>query len=164
MKLNVLIAATGLVCGSLLCGPALAQTDASLVDGDWIGKGSFQLGPDIQACSEIKMKFIGTATLYGVRDESVVCEGFKQAFPMNNDFAVKGNGEVYYLDQKVGGIVGNRLTVLVPGKDQLGNEFILRREGDLLYYNEVASKPGQAPEFGMVAIMKKDPNPGGTRP
>jgi hypothetical protein len=159
VKLTLLLAAMSVVCGS-----AFAQTDAGMVDGDWIGKGSFQLGPSILACDEIKMKFVGTRSLYGVRDGSVVCERLKRAFPMNDDFDIKSNNEIYYKDQKVGSIVDNRLVVLVPGDDEIATEFTLRREGDLLYYNEVARKPGQPPVFGMVAIMKKDLSAGAAQP
>ncbi|PPQ29679.1 hypothetical protein [Rhodopila globiformis] len=153
MKRHVLLA---LVC--LGCSPALAQTGAGMVDGDWIGKGAFQLGPTVLACSEIRMKFVGTSTLYGVRDGSIVCESQTQNFPMHDDFEVKPDNEVYYKNQKVGRITGDRLVVLVPGPNDVGTEFTLRREGDLLYYNEVARKPGQPPMFGMVAIMQKDRN------
>jgi hypothetical protein len=159
MKRHFLIAAM-----SLMCGPAFAQTGASLVDGDWIGKGSFQLGPGIMACNEIRMKFVGTATLYGVRDGSIVCEAMKQNYPMNDDFEVKPNNDVYYKGQKVGSIVHNKLVVLVPGQDNVDTEFTLRREGELLYYNEVARKAGHPPVFGMVAIMRKNPDAGAARP
>jgi hypothetical protein len=159
MKRHILLAAA-----SLACSPAIGQTGASLVDGDWIGKGAFQLGPTVIACSEIKMKFVGTSSLYGVRNGSVICESLKRDFPMNDDFEVKPDNDVYYKNQKVGGITGDRLVVLVPGPGDVGTEFTLRREGDLLYYNEVARKPGQPPVFGMVAIMQKDRNAGGGQP
>jgi hypothetical protein len=58
MKRHLLLATL-----SLMGAPAFAQTGAGLVDGDWIGKGSFQLGPTVLACSEIRMKFVGTASL-----------------------------------------------------------------------------------------------------
>src|SRR4051812_38180835 len=115
MKLSVLLVAI-----SMAGDPALAQTGASLVDGDWVGKGSFQLGPSILSCSEIKMKFVGTPDLYGVRDGSVVCETLKRAFPMNDDFEVRSNNDVYYKGRKVGSIVDDRLVVLVPGQDDIG--------------------------------------------
>jgi hypothetical protein len=159
MKLGFLFAAMCLASGS-----AFAQTGATSVNGDWIGKGSFQYGPDILACSEIKMKFVGTPVIFGVRDGSFVCESSTQAFPMNDDFDVKSNNDVYYKGQHVGAIVSNKLTVLVPGPDETGTEFTLRREGELLFYNEVSGKPGQPPVFGMVAIMKQDPNAGTTKP
>ena len=149
---------------SVACGPAFGDTGASPVDGDWIGKGSFQLGSDILTCAEIKMKFVGTPKLFGVRDGSLICESITQAFPMNDDFDVEPNNDVYYKGQHVGNIIGNRLTVLVPGPDESGTEFTLRREGELLFYNEVSGKPGQPPVFGMVAIMKKDPSPRPVRP
>lgn len=152
MKRHCLLAAMSMACGS-----ALAQTDAGLADGDWIGNGSFQMGSDILACSEIKMKFVGTPVLFGVRDGSMVCGSINQAFPMHNDFAVKPDKDIYYDDQRVGNIAGNRLVVLVPGKDGIGSEFVLRREGDFLFYTEVSGKPGEPPVFGMVAILKKDP-------
>nr|WP_294501105.1 hypothetical protein [uncultured Rhodopila sp.] len=155
MKLSFLFVAI-----SVACGPAFAQGGASQVDGDWIGKGSFQMGADILACSEVKMRFAGTPVLFGVRDASFACESFKQAFPMNDDFEVKANNDVFHAGAKIGAIAGNKLTVLVPGKDEVGTEFTLRREGDFLYYNEVSRAPGQPPVFGMVAIMQKDPNAG----
>jgi hypothetical protein len=142
---------------SMVCGSALAQTDARLADGNWIGTGSFQIGPDILACSEIKMKFVGTPALFGVRDGSMACGSLNQAFPMHNDFDVRPNDEIYYQDQRVGNIAGNTLVVLVPGKDGIGSEFVIRREGDFLYYTEISGKPGEPPVFGMVAILKKDP-------
>jgi hypothetical protein len=159
MRLGFLFAAMCMASGS-----AFAQTGATLVNGDWVGKGSFQLGSDILACSEIKMKFDGTATLYGVRDGSIICESTTQAFPMHDDFDVRPNNDVYYKGQHVGSIAGNKLTVLVPGPDETGTEFTLRREGDLLFYNEVSGKPGQAPAFGMVAIMKQDPHAAAAKP
>jgi hypothetical protein len=116
------------------------------------------MGADILACTEVKMKFVGTSAIFGVRDASFACESFKQAFPMNDDFEVTGNDDVYYKGTKIGAITGTRLTVLVPGKDEVGTEFTLRREGDFLYYNEVSRAPGQPPVFGMVAILQKDPN------
>jgi hypothetical protein len=153
MKLTIL-----LVVISFGATPALAQTGASPVDGDWIGKGSFQMGGEILACTEVKMKFAGTPAIFGVRDASFACESFKQAFPMNDDFEVRPGGDVYYNGAKIGSVTATGLTVLVPGKDQVGTEFTLRREGDFLYYNEVSRAPGQPPVFGMVAIMQKDPN------
>jgi hypothetical protein len=75
---------------------------------------------------------------------------------MNDDFQVKPNDDVYYKDRKVGSIAGNRLGYTVTGPDGVDIEYTLRREGELLYYHEVASKPGQPPVFGMVAIMKRD--------
>lgn len=155
MKLSILFAAIGLA-GT----PAFAQTGATPVDGDWIGKGSFQMGADILTCTEVKMKFVGNASTFGVRDASFACESFRQAFPMNDDFEVRPNDEVYYKGAKIGAVAGTKLTVLVPGKDAVGTEFTLRREGDFLYYNEVSRAPGQPPVFGMVAIMQKDPNAG----
>jgi hypothetical protein len=155
MKLSILLAAIGLAAT-----PAFAQTGAAPVDGDWIGKGSFQMGADILACTEVKMKFVGTSVIFGVRDASFACESFKQAFPMNDDFEVRANDDVFYKGTKIGAVTGNKLTVLVPGKDEVGTEFTLRREGDFLYYNEVSRAPGQPPVFGMVAIMQKDPNAG----
>jgi hypothetical protein len=153
MKLSVLLAAV-----SLFATPAFAQSGASPIDGDWIGKGSFQMGGDVLACTEIKMKFVGTAAIFGVRDASFACESFKQAFPMNDDFEVRPNDDIYYKGAKIGAVTGTGLSVLVPGKDAVGTEFTLRREGDFLYYNEVSRAPGQPPVFGMVAIMQKDPN------
>jgi hypothetical protein len=158
MKLNVLLAAI-----SLAATPALAQTGASPVDGDWIGKGSFQIGGDILACTEIKMKFVGTPAIFGVRDASFACESFKQAFPMNDDFEVRPGDDVYFKGARIGSVTATGLTVLVPGKDQVGTEFTLRREGDFLYYNEVSRAPGQPPVFGMAAIMRKDPNAGASQ-
>ena len=158
MRLSVLLAAI-----TLSGTPAFAQTGATPVDGDWIGKGSFQMGGDILACTEVKMKFVGTAVTFGVRDASFACESFKQAFPMNDDFEVKANDDVYYKGTKIGAVTGTRLTVLVPGKDEVGTEFTLRREGDFLYYNEVSRAPGQPPVFGMVAIMHRDPAAGASQ-
>jgi hypothetical protein len=153
MKLGILLAAMSLASVS-----AFAQTGATPVDGDWIGKGSFQMGADILGCTEVKMKFVGNPAIFGVRDASFACESFKQAFPMNDDFEVRPNDDVYYKGSKIGAVSGTGLTVLVPGKDAVGTEFTLRREGDFLYYNEVSRAPGQPPVFGMVAIMQKDPN------
>ena len=155
MRLSVLLAAI-----SLTGTPAFAQTGAAPVDGDWIGKGSFQMGGDILACTEVKMRFVGTPAIFGVRDASFACESFNQAFPMNDDFEVRPNDDVYYKGARIGAVTGTRLTVLVPGKDEVGTEFTLRREGDFLYYNEVSRAPGQPPVFGMVAIMRKDPAAG----
>lgn len=153
MKLSILLAACGLAVT-----PAFAQDGAAPVDGDWIGKGSFQMGADILACTEVKMKFVGTPALFGVRDASFACESFNQAFPMNDDFEVRPNDDVYYNGTKIGAVAGTRLTVVVPGNDAVATEFTLRREGDFLYYHEVSRAPGQPPVFGMVAIMRKDPN------
>ena len=65
---------------------------------------------------------------------------------------------MHHKGEKIGAVTGTGLTILVPGKDAVGTQFTLSREGDFLYYNEVSRAPGQPPVFGMVAIMRKDPN------
>ncbi len=45
------------VASALMASNALADDGASFVNGDWIGTGSFQLGDQISACSEVKMRF-----------------------------------------------------------------------------------------------------------
>ena len=153
MKLKGLVA---VAC--LICGPALAQSGASLVDGAWVGKGSVQLGPLVLACSEIKIRFVGTAELFGTRGASIVCENVKNAYADNDNFAVGPNNELYHHDRKVGSIVGNELTFVAPEMGDAESELTLRREGDLLYYTQAVRKSGQRPDYGVVAIMEKDVN------
>ena len=55
----------------LVASNALADDGASFVNGDWIGTGSFQLGGEISACSEVRM--IGRSkTTYVVREASMI--------------------------------------------------------------------------------------------
>jgi hypothetical protein len=159
MQLRILLAAMSMICGS-----ASAQTGASMVDGDWIGKGSVQLGPLVLACSEIKIKFIGTSTLYGTRGASIVCENVKNSYADNDDYEVKPNNELYHNNRKVGNIVGNELAFVAPEAGEAESELTLRREGDLLYYYQVVRKPGQRPDYGVVAIMEKDLNADSSHP
>jgi hypothetical protein len=140
---------------TLTAGTARGQTGASLVDGEWAGRGAFQLGATLLGCSEIRMKFVGSATLYGVRDGFVTCETITKSFPMNDDFEVAASDDILYRGEKVGHVTGNQLEVVVPGPNGVDTDFILRREGDLLYYTEAARKAGSTPVFGMVAILKK---------
>ncbi len=128
---------------------------ASLVDGEWVGRGSFQLGSTLLTCSEIRRAFVGTPALYGVRDGAITCETISKKFPMKDDFPVTPGNEVFYKDRKIGEIVGNRLSVVVPGDNGIDITYILQREGDFLYYLESARAAGQMPVFGMAAILRR---------
>jgi len=58
MKSSMFLAAAG----ALLASNALAGEGASFVNGDWVGTGAFQMGGEISACSEVKMRFAGSKT------------------------------------------------------------------------------------------------------
>ncbi len=150
----------------LAAGPARADAGASFVDGDWIGTGSFQMGDRLFACSEVKMKFVGTATTYEVHEASLVCGNEpRQDFTAVDKFAVKEDGQITFQggttatlpkDLKVGSVKGNVLRTLNP-IDNSGNmdDISMQRAGDFLIYNQVAGIPGKTPDYALMAIMKK---------
>lgn len=159
-------AALFIVMASLLAaGPVRADAGASFVDGDWIGTGSFQLGDRLLACSEVKMKFVGTATAYEVREASLVCgDDFKQDFTAVDKFAVKEDGQITFEEGstaklekglKVGSVKDNVLRTLNPIDGGGMDDISLQRAGDFLIYNQVAGTPGKTPDYALVAIMKK---------
>jgi hypothetical protein len=179
MKFITVIAAMSVVCGSAFAQTgisqtgtsqtaasqtSISQTGASQLDGEWVGKGSVQLGPLVLACSEIKMKFVGTATLYGIRGASIVCEDVKNTYDDNGNFEIRTNNEIYHNNRKVGAIVENELSLLAQEMGETENQLTLRREGDLLYYYQVVRKPGQRPDYGAVAIMTRNVNAESARP
>ncbi len=157
-----------IVAASLLAaGPARADAGASFVDGDWIGTGSFQIGDRLLACSEIKMKFVGTATAYEVHEASMICGSEpKQDFTAVDKFAIKEDGEITFegggeakiaKGVKVGSVKDNVLRTLNPIDDS-GNmdDISMKRAGDFLIYNQVAGIPGKTPDYALLAIMKKE--------
>ena len=161
-------AAFFIVAASLLAaGAARADGGASFVDGDWIGTGSFQMGDRLLACSEIKMRFVGTATSYEVHEASMVCGTEpKQDFTAVDKFAVKEDGQITFeggtntilaKGLKVGSVKGNVLRTLNP-IDNSGNmdDISMKRAGDFLIYNQVAGVPGKTPDYALMAIMKKE--------
>jgi len=85
------------VASGLMVSNALADDGASFVNGDWIGTGSFQMGDQISACSEVKMRFGGSKTSYVVREASMICGNMpKQDFTAVDAFSVKEDGQIYF--------------------------------------------------------------------
>ncbi len=151
MKPSILLAA---LC--LLAAPAHAQSGATAVDGAWVGKGSVQLGPQLLACEEIRIRFVGTATLYGPRGASIACGAVRNTYEDSTDFAIDANDDIFLKGHRVGHAVADGLDILAPEMGETESEITLRRRGDLLLYLQAVRKPGQRPDYGVVAILKKD--------
>jgi hypothetical protein len=160
MKLG-LIVAIGLALGS----PAFAG-GASFVDGVWVGKGTFQMGDKLHSCDDIKMKFVGSETTFEVRDAHMACgELGKQTFTGTGKFAVDKDGVITFVEStdttlkpntKVGFIKGNSLAMLNPIDDVKIDDIKMRLDGDVLIYDQIASAPGQTPDYSLVAILTKE--------
>jgi hypothetical protein len=160
-SLWILIAA-----GTLTASAALADDGASFVNGDWIGTGSFQLGGEISACSEVKMRFGGSKTAYVVREASMTCgNGPRQDFTEIDTFSVKDDGQIFFeqgtntklaKDTKVGVVKDNKLRTINPIDTGGVDDISMQKAGDFLIYVQVAGVPGETPAYSLLAIMKKD--------
>ena len=94
------------------------------MNGDWIGTGAFQLGGEISACFEVKMRFGGSKTTYVVREASMVCgNGPNQDFTEVDTFSVKEDGQINFeqgtntklaKETKVGVVKDNKLRTVNP--------------------------------------------------
>jgi hypothetical protein len=153
---------------ALMASNVLADDGASFVNGDWTGTGSFQLGGEISACSEVKMRFGGSKTSYVVREASMICgNGPKQDFPGAATFAVKEDGQIYFeggtntrlaKGTKVGAVKDNKLRTVNPIDTGGVDDISMQKAGDFLIYNQIAGVPGETPAYSLMAIMKKDPS------
>ncbi len=162
MKSSLVLA----VASALIASNALADDGASFVNGDWIGTGSFQMGEQIMACSEVKMRFGGTKTTYVVREASMTCgSGPKQDFTAVDAFSVKEDGQIYFeggttatlaKQTKVGVVKDNKLRTVNPIEGDDVDDISMQKAGDFLIYNQVAGVPGKTPDYSLMAIMKKD--------
>ena len=156
------------VASALVASNALADDGASFVNGDWIGTGSFQLGDQISACSEVKMRFEGSKTTYGVREASMTCgNGPRQDFTDVAAFSIKEDGQISFEEgtnttrakgTKVGVVKDNKLRTVSPLDTGGVNDISMQKAGDFLIYNETSGVPGETPAYSLMAIMKKDPS------
>ncbi len=151
--------------GILFASNALADDGATFINGDWIGTGSFQMGADIVACREIKMRFSGSKETYVVREASMICgDAPKQEFTAVDGFAIK-DGQITFeggtntklaKGTKVGAVKDDALRTLNPIENDNVDDISIRKAGDFLIYNQVAGVPGKNPDYSLMAIMKKD--------
>ena len=156
------------VASGLVASNALADDGASFVNGDWIGTGAFQLGGEISACSEVKMRFGGSKTTYVVREASMICgNGPKQDFTEVDTFSVKEDGQINFeqgtntklaKETKVGVVKDNKLRTVNPIDTGGVDDISMQRPEISLIYNQVAGVPGETPAYSLMAIMKKDPS------
>ncbi len=145
---------------------ALADDGATFVNGDWIGTGSFQIGDQISACSEVKMRFGGSTSSYEVREASMICgNGPKQDFTEIDLFRIKDDGQIYFEQgtatklakgTKVGEVRDNKLRTVNPIDTGGVDDISIQKAGDFLIYSQIAGEPGKTPDYTLVAIMKKD--------
>ena len=156
------------VASGLMASNALADDGASFVNGDWIGTGAFQMGEQISACPEVKMRFSGSKTTYVVREASMICgNGPKQDFTAVDSFSVKEDGQVYFdggttttlaNGTKVGAVKNNKLRTVNPIDATSVDDISMQKAGDFLIYNQIAGVPGETPAYSLMAILKKDPS------
>ncbi len=153
--------------GVLAASHAFADDGATFVNGDWTGTGSFQMGGDVVACPEVKMRFSGAKNLYVVREASMICGGApKQEFTAIDKFAVSEDGQITFdggtnttlaKGTKVGAVKDNVLHNLNPIDTGGVDDIAIRKAGDFLIYNQIAGVPGETPAYSLMAIMKRDP-------
>ncbi len=163
MKSFVILTAAG----ALMASNALADNGATFVNGDWIGTGSFQMGEQISACPEVKMRFRGSKTAYEVHEASMTCgSGPKQDFTDVATFSIKEDGQISFeggtntaraKGTKVGVVKDNKLRTISPVDTGGVNDISIEKAGDFLLYNETAGVPGETPVYSLMAILKKDP-------
>ncbi|MBB5046404.1 hypothetical protein HNR60_001149 [Rhodopseudomonas rhenobacensis] len=164
MKLGSIV-----VISMALTGPAFAGGGASFIDGVWVGKGTFQMGDKVHSCGDIKMKFIGSETSYQVHEAHMVCDELgKQTFTEVDKFTVDKDGTITFVEgtatnlkpnTKVGSVKGNSLVTLNPIDDVKIDDIKMRLDGDVLIYDQIASAPGQTPDYSLVAILTREPPP-----
>jgi hypothetical protein len=56
----------------------------------------------------------------------------------------------------VGFVKGNSLSTLNPIDDVKIDDIKIRQDGDFLIYDQIASAPGQTPDYSLVAILSKE--------
>ena len=164
MKYSLVLAAAIM----LVASNALADDGASFVKGDWIGTGAFQLGGEISACSEVKMRFGGSKTAYEVREASMTCGSSpRQDFTEIDFFSVKDDGQIFFEQgtnttlakgTKVGVVKDDKLHTLNPIDSGGVDDISIEKAGDFLIYRQAAGVPGETPAYSLVAILKKDPS------
>jgi hypothetical protein len=162
MRFSLSLVAVGVLSAS----SAFADDGASFVNGDWIGTGSFQMGAQIVACREIKMRFSGSKEAYVVREASMLCgDAPKQDFTDVDGFVIKDDGQIYFdsgrttklaKGTKVGSVKDDALRTVNPIENDNVDDISIRKAGDFLIYNQVAGVPGKNPDYALMAIMKKD--------
>ncbi len=150
-----------------LSSPAYAGGGASFIDGVWVGKGTFQMGDKVHSCGDIRMKFVGSETSYQVHEAHMVCDELgKQTFSEIDKFTVDSDGTITFVEgtatnlkpnTKVGSVKGNALVTLNPIDDVKIDDIKIRLDGDVLIYDQIASAPGQTPDYSLVAILTKEP-------
>ena len=154
------------VASALAASNALADDGASFINGDWIGTGSFQMGEQIMACSEVKMRFTGSKTAYVVREASMTCgNGPKQDFTAVDLFSIKEDGQIYFdegantklaKETKVGVVKDDKLHTINPIEGSSVDDISMQKAGDFVIYNQIAGVPGNTPDYSLMAILKKD--------
>jgi len=162
MKFSVFLS---LAC-ALIASNAFADDGASFVRGDWIGTGTFQLGDQVSACSEVKMRFGGSKNTYEVREASMTCgSGPKQDFTEIDLFSIKEDGQISFEQgtatklakgTKVGVVRDNKLRTLNPIDTGGVDDISIQQAGDFLIYSQIAGEPGKTPDYSLLAILKKD--------
>jgi hypothetical protein len=160
--------------GALMATNALADDGATFLNGDWIGTGSFQMGGEIMACSEVKMRFSGSKTEYVVREASMICgTGPKQEFTEIDAFSIREDGQIYFetgtntklaKNTKVGVVKDDKLRTVNPIEADNVDDISMQRAGDFVIYSQVAGVPGKTPDYSLMAILKKDPSAAAIKP
>jgi len=149
----------------VLGSPAVAG-GASFVDGVWVGKGTFQMADKIYSCGDIRMKFVGSDTSYQVHEAEMTCDELgKQTFTEIDKFTVGADGVITFVEgtattlkpgTRVGTVKGDTLVTLNPIDDVKIDDIRLRLDGNYLFYDQIASKPGATPDYALVAILGKE--------
>ncbi len=163
MKSSFVLAAAS----AFFASQALADEGATFVNGDWIGTGSFQMGDQISACSEVKMRFTGTKDTYVVREASLICGNEpKQNFTEVDSFVIKEDGAIYFdsgtatslpKGTKVGAVKDDALHNVNPIDTGGVDDISIKKAGTFVIYSQVAGIPGKTPDYALLAILKKDP-------
>jgi hypothetical protein len=145
---------------------AFAGGGASFIDGVWVGKGTFQMADKLYSCGDIRMKYVGSETSYQVHEAQMTCDELgKQTFSEIDKFAIDAQGTIIFKegtatklkpDTKVGAVKGNSLVTLNPMDDGKIDDIRIRLDGDFLIYDQIASAPGQTPDYSLVAILVKE--------
>ena len=164
MKCSLVLA----VAVTLVASRALADDGASFVKGDWIGTGAFQLGGEVSACAEVKMRFGGSKTAYEVREASMTCgSGPKQEFKEVAYFSIGEDGRIAFdhgtaknieKGAPVGSVKDGKLRTVNPIDGQSVDDITIAKAGEFLIYNQIAGVQGKTPDYSLMAILKKDPS------
>lgn len=146
-------------------GLSASAESAKFMDGDWYGKGTFQMGDQIYVCPDIMMKFSGDEKTFVVREASMKCEGMDaQTFSEVDTFTLDANGDLSFQKgvaaqiapgTKVGKVHGNRLSMLNPIDATKVDDIDMRLAGDILVYTQIAGAAGTQPDYALLAFLKK---------